>query len=370
VGHDYPARLARASDACAGAGIAGLVVTPSADLVYLVGYDAVLLERLTALVVPANADAVLIVPELERPRATTTPAGELVSIETWPDGGDPYELVRRILAGTGAGETGEVAVSDHMFAAHLLNLQRALPGPGFIPGSTVLSDLRARKEPGEIELLRRAARSADETFGKVTALGLSGKRELDVAASLDQSLVATGHDQALFHIVGSGPNAASPHHDSGDRRIQAGEMVVMDFGGRLEGYCSDVTRTVSVGEPDAEAMEVHAIVREAQEAAFAAVRPGVPGEEVDRVARRVITQAGYGDAFIHRTGHGIGLDEHEDPYIVEGNEEPLEQGMCFSIEPGVYLQGRFGVRIEDIVTVTEDGAESLNNAPRELLVVE
>jgi Xaa-Pro aminopeptidase len=182
--------------------------------------------------------------------------------------------------------------------------------------------------------------------------------------------MANGCESAAFGIVGSGPTGASPHHDAGDRVIQPGDAVVLDYGGRFGGYCSDMTRTVSVGEPPPEVKEVHAVVREAQEASFRSVRPGVPAQEIDRAARRVIEEAGYGDRFIHRTGHGIGLDEHETPYIVEGNDEPLEPGMCFSIEPGIYLEGRFGVRLEDIVTVTLDGARRLNEAPRDLVVVQ
>jgi Xaa-Pro aminopeptidase len=252
---------------------------------------------------------------------------------------------------------------------HLLGLQAALPDARFATAAGVLSRLRSRKDQGEVQLLDRAARSADETFHRVIREGLEGKTEAQIAQALSTTLIETGHDASLFWIVGSGPNGASPHHDPGSREIRAGDTVVMDFGGRAAGYCSDVTRTVSVGEPTDEVKEVHEIVRRAQQAAFEAVRPGVPGEEIDRVARDIITEAGYGPAFIHRTGHGIGLEEHEDPYLVEGNSEPLEPGMCFSIEPGIYLEGRFGVRIEDIVVVTEGGAERLNHAPRDLVVV-
>jgi D-alanyl-D-alanine dipeptidase len=256
-----------------------------------------------------------------------------------------------------------------MWAMHVLGLQASLPEGRFVTASRVLSRLRSRKEEGEVQLLDRAARSADETFHLVTREGIEGKTEAQVARALREALVETGHDTALFWIVGSGPNGASPHHDSGSREIRAGDTVVLDFGGRAAGYCSDVSRTVSVGESSEEAKEVHEIVRHAQQAAFEAVRPGVPAEEIDRVARDVITEAGYGPAFIHRTGHGIGLEEHEDPYLVEGNLELLEPGMAFSIEPGIYLEGRFGVRIEDIVVVTADGAERLNHAPRDLPVL-
>jgi Xaa-Pro aminopeptidase len=359
--HDHAGRLIRAAEEVERAGLGGLVVTPSADLIYLTGYDPPPLERLTALVVRPGRDPVMVVPRLERPRAQASPAGALVQLEAWQDGEDPYGTVARLLD-----LDGTLGATDTMWATHLLGLQRSLPESSFVAGSGVLSALRSRKDPGEIELLGRAGASADRTFGLVTARGLEGRTEDEVARDLASTLVETGHDQALFWIVGSGPNGASPHHDSGSRAIGPGDPVVLDFGGRLGGYCSDMTRTVSVGEPSGELKEVHEIVFRAQESAFRSVRPGVPAEEVDRAARAVIEEAGYGHAFIHRTGHGIGLEEHEDPYLVAGNTEPLAPGMCFSIEPGIYLEGRFGVRIEDIVSVTEDGAARLNHAPRDL----
>ena len=362
--HDHAGRLARAKAECTAAGIDALIITPSADLRYLVGYEAPQLERLTALVAQAADGPVLVVPELERPRAASTPAGGLVDIVGWRDGEDPYALVRGLLAD---GRT--YAVSDRMWASHLLAFREALPGSGFLRASAVLSKLRVRKDASEIALLSKAALSADESFRRITEEGLEGRTEEDVARSLQRHLTETGCESAAFWIVGSGPNGASPHHEPGDRRIGASDTVVLDFGGRAGGYCSDLTRTVSVGEPPGEAKEVHSIVQEAQEAAFRAAGPGVPAEEVDRAARRVIDGAGFGNAFFHRTGHGIGLDEHEDPYVVEGNGQPLEPGMCFSIEPGIYLAGRFGIRIEDIVTITGDGVARLNHAPRELTVV-
>ena len=347
------------------AGIDALVVSPSPDLVYLVGYSAPQLERLTTLVVYAEGDPVLLVPTLERPRAAGSPAGELVEIEAWRDEEDAFQRLRALLPRAVA-----LAVSDRMWALHVLGIQAALPEAKMLAASTVLSKLRASKDQGEIDELRRAARSADQAFDRITEEAMAGRREADVARSLREHLADTGSDEALFWIVGSGPNGASPHHEPGRRVIVDGDVIVLDFGGRAGGYCSDIIRTVSVGEPSSEVREVHQIVRTAQEAAFQAARPGAPAEQVDRVARGVIEKAGYGDAFIHRTGHGIGLEEHEPPYIVRGNAAPLEPGMTFSIEPGIYLAGRFGVRIEDIVAVTEDGAVRLNKAPRDLLVVD
>jgi Xaa-Pro aminopeptidase len=364
MSHDYAGRLTRAAQEARAAGVDALIVTPSADLEYLVGYEAPVLERLTALVLRPEAAPVLVVPTLERPRAEASPAGGLVELAAWPDGQDPFGVVRGIVQGGGT-----YGLTDTMWAMHVLGLRDALPGSTFVLASAVMSKLRIRKDPGEIDLLARAGRSADESFARIVQESLQGRTEQDVSRALARHLVETGHDVADFGIVGSGPGGASPHHEAGPRVIQAGDIVVLDFGGRAGGYFSDITRTVSVGEPSGEAKEVHEIVREAQEAAFRTAGPGVPGQDVDRAARKVISDAGYGDTFIHRTGHGIGLEVHELPYIVEGNTQLLEPGMCFSIEPGIYLEGRFGVRIEDQVALNEDGAIRLNNAPRNLTVV-
>ena len=364
MGHNFADRLSRAARRTRAAGLDGLIVTPSADLLYLTGYDAPLLERLTALVARPGKPPVLVVPELEAPRAAASPAGKLVELAQWADGDDPLDLLKKLLP-----DGRRYCASDRMWASHLLAVQGALPSSTFVAASPVLSPLRIRKDPSEIQLLARAGRSADETFRRVVREGLRGRTEEAVSRALADHLVASGCESAAFAIVGSGPNGASPHHLPGSRTVRPGDAVVLDFGGRAGGYCSDMTRTVSVGEATAEVQEVHAVVREAQEAAFQTVRPGVPAEDVDRAARAVIEDAGYGHAFIHRTGHGIGLEEHEEPYIVQGNSEPIQPGMCFSIEPGIYLEERFGVRIEDIVAVTEEGAVRLNHAEREMVVV-
>jgi Xaa-Pro aminopeptidase len=364
VAFDYLQRLRRAAERTAEAGLDALVVAPGPDLQYLAGYDAPPLERLTALLVAPGVDPIMVVPELERLRAEGSPVGRAVHLEGWSDGDDPYALVRsRLPAG------GSFAVSDRMWASHLIALQAGLPEATFGTASAILSPLRARKDQGEIHLLRRAARGADQAFNRISQDGLEGRTEVDVARSLAAYLEEEGHESVAFTIVASGPNGASPHHEPGDRGIRDGDSVVMDFGGRVHGYCSDITRTIVVGPASDEIEEVHDIVRRAQDAAFQAVAPGVPAEEVDRAARSVIEEAGYGDAFVHRTGHGIGLEEHEPPYIVRGNGEPLQEGMCFSLEPGIYLPGKFGVRIEDIVAVTAEGSDRLNHATRDLLAV-
>ena len=361
VSERYLARLARAADEAQEAGLAAILVTPSPDLVYLTGYDPPPLERLTLLALVPGRDPVLLAPELERARALHSPVGDRLEVETWSDGQDPYAAAARLLP---AGDA--YAATDRMWAAHLMGLQGALPDAAFVPASPVLSRLRAAKDDHELELLSRAARGADESFRRIVQLRLEGQREEEVARCLSELLVEHGHDRAELTIVASGPNGASPHHKPGGRTLRPGDPVVMDFGGALAGYFSDTTRTVCLGEPPPGFLEVYELVREAQEEAFRAVAPGVPAREVDRAARDVIERGGYGDRFIHRTGHGIGLEVHEPPYIVEGNEDPLLPGMCFSIEPGIYLEGQFGVRIEDIVTVTAEGGARLNRTSRAL----
>jgi Xaa-Pro aminopeptidase len=364
VPFDHAARIRRASEAASRASVDALLVAPGPDLVYLSGYDPPPLERLTALVIRAGRDPAAVVPALERPRAEDAGLGDLVELASWGETEDPYRLVADLVGGS-----GRVGCSDRMWAVHLLRLESALPEATFVPAGEALGALRSVKDDQELGLLKRAARAADEAFNRILGTRIESLSETEVAARLADLLVETGHEAAAFTIVGSGPNGASPHHEPGHRQLQQGDAVVMDFGGRTGGYHSDLSRTVAVGRAGGELPHVHEVVREAQEAAFRAVRPGIPAQEVDRAARTVIEEAGFGERFIHRTGHGIGLEEHESPYIVEGNEEPLRPGMCFSIEPGIYLPGEFGVRIEDIVTVTEDGGQRLNLASRDLEVV-
>ncbi len=356
-------RVARAAGAAEEAGVDGLLVTPGPDLGYLTGYAPMPLERLTLLAIGVGRSPVMLVPTLERPAAVASPAGEWLEIEGWTDGEDPYAAAVRLLSGE------RYAVTDQTWASHVLGLQAAAPGIALLPATEVLPNLRAVKDRDELDALRAVGAAADAAFGDIVRVRFEGRSELEVAADLAAALRARGHETVDFTIVGSGLNGASPHHEAGERVILAGDLVVLDFGGHLAGYCSDITRTVAVGEPTEEQRRVHETVRHAQQAAFEAVSPGVPCEEVDRAARAVIEAAGYGEGFVHRTGHGIGIEVHEPPYIVEGNDTRLEPGMTFSIEPGVYLPGRFGVRIEDIVAVTDEGARRLNEAPRDLAVV-
>jgi Xaa-Pro aminopeptidase len=273
-----------------------------------------------------------------------------------------------------AGVIGTVAVSDGLRAAFVLGLQRVLPGARFSVTSSVLRVLRMRKDADEVALLRSAAQAADRVVTAVANGRLVGRTEADVAREISERLVAEGHEQAEFSIVASGPDSASPHHEPGERVIAGGEPIVIDIGGTLGGYGSDITRTIWVtgrggGGPDADFLRLYGVLQDAQAAATAAVRPGVPCEEIDAVARRRITDAGYGPQFFHRTGHGIGLEGHEEPYLVAGSREPLAPGMAFSVEPGIYLEGRYGARIEDIVVCGETGPLVLNQVTRDLQVV-
>jgi Xaa-Pro aminopeptidase len=322
----------------------------------------------------------LVAPRLEATPARACPAAVAGAIEvaTWEETEDPMQLVAARLAaalGQPAEALGAVAVSDALRAAFVLGLQRVLSDAHFSLASAVLRSLRMRKDAEEIELLRLAAHAADRVIGQIAGGPLVGRTEADVAREVVERLVAEGHEHAEFSIVASGPNSASPHHHPGDRVIRAGEPIVLDIGGTLGGYGSDITRMVWVtgGDPalgpDDAFLRLYEVLRDAQSEATGAVRPGVPCERIDEVARGIIAAAGYGDRFIHRTGHGIGLEGHEEPYLVAGSPEPLAPGIAFSVEPGIYLEGRYGARIEDIVVCGDAGPDVLNQAPRELLVV-
>ncbi len=357
-------RLARVRAAMDGAGVDALLLSLGADLPWLTGYEAMPLERLTMLVLPADADAVLVVPELEAPRVEEDP--ELFALRPWAEGDDPVSVVADLVGGR-----RRLAVSDRAWATFLVSLQSALPGRSWEVSSRVTGPLRAVKDRAEVEALAAVSAAADRVAAALLGgeIALVGRSERDVSDELGRRLVAEGHDRVNFAIVGSGPNSASPHHEPGARVIGPGEAVVCDFGGTMAGYCSDITRTVLTGDPSPELAELYAVLQEAQASAVAAATVGTACEDVDRVARERIAAGGYGDAFIHRTGHGIGLEEHEDPYIVAGNRQGLVAGHAFSVEPGIYLSGRYGARIEDIVVATDSGPRPLNLASHDLTVV-
>jgi Xaa-Pro aminopeptidase len=362
---DFGARMERAARSAHDAGLAGLLVTPGPDLQYLTGYvPMAITERLTMLVLSPDREPAMIVPILERSDAESAPGSSKLALSDWSDGSDPYEAAVPMLD-----PNGRYAISDAAWAMHLIGLQGQLPGSEYVSMTEALPMLRAIKDAEELERMTAAGEAADAAFYDILEVQFAGRTEADIGSDLADALEAHGHSQVEFTVVGSGPNGANPHHDIGKRVLEVGDMVVLDFGGLKDGYSSDTTRTVHVGEPTDEERTIHEIVREAQQAGYDAVRPRVACQEIDRAARKVIADAGYGEQFIHRVGHGIGITSHEPPYMVEGEELLLEPGTCFSIEPGIYLRDRFGVRIEDIVTVTEDGARRFNNTPRELQIV-
>lgn len=367
VQFDHRRRLQRAAEEAAERGIDALLITPSPDYLYLLGYRAPVLERLTCLVVRPGAEAVLILPRLEEPLARHELAdlADAVALIPWEETDDPFRLVQQLLAGS-----QRVAVQDQMWARFVLRLRAALDPTSLVEAGPTMSALRRIKSADEIDRLRNAAQAADAAMLAITRERLSGRTEAEVSARIRALLVEHGHETADFAIVASGPNSASPHHHPGERVIASGDALVLDIGGSLAGYGSDTTRTAFVGAPPPEFAALYAVLQEAQRAACEAVAPGVPCSQIDAVARGVIEEAGYGEAFIHRTGHGIGLETHEEPYIVASNPEPLQAGHAFSVEPGIYIGDTWGARIEDIVVCADAGGERLNTTSTDLYLVD
>ncbi|WP_159844172.1 M24 family metallopeptidase [Nocardia sp. CY41] len=362
----YGARLERAVELMRAAHLDALLITPGPDLRYLIGSAAESFERLTCLVIPADgATPPVVIPKLELASLESSAAGELgLQVLDWVDGTNPYALVKSALH-----VGSRVAVADVMPALHLLPLAESFTGLP-VSATPVLRELRMIKDPAEVDALRRAGAAIDRVHARMGEFLQVGRTEAEVGRDIGAAIVAEGHTEAAFVIVGSGPHGADPHHGVSERRIEAGDVVVVDIGGPVEpGYYSDSTRTYVLGEPDPEVAARYAELESAQAAAVAAVRPGVTAAAVDAAARNPLTDAGLGPAFVHRTGHGIGLSVHEEPYIVAGNDLVLQPGMAFSVEPGIYFRGEWGARIEDIVVVTDDGGESLNKRPHGLTVL-
>ena len=377
----YAERINQVAQLTAAAGLDACLIGVGADLRYLAGYPAMALERLTMLVVPAHGAALLIVPRLEISSARSCPAvaGGYLDVITSDETQDGVALLVERLGAElerAAANIRRVAVSDRLWAMFVLRLQAALPNASFELATSVTRLLRMAKDAQEVALLRLAAEAADRVVGQICAGRLVGRSEAEVSREVRDRLVTEGHDLAEFAIVGSGPNSASPHHEASERVIQAGEPIVLDIGGTLDGYTSDTTRTLWVtgGDPalgpDPEFLRLFGVLREAQAAASAAVAPGIACQELDATARRIISAAGYGPQFFHRLGHGIGLEAHEEPYLVAGNSEPLQVGYAFSVEPGIYLEGRYGSRLEDIVVCGPIGPLILNRSPLDLQVVD
>ncbi|MBN9610356.1 MAG: peptidase M24 family protein [Actinobacteria bacterium 69-20] len=366
---DLTDRFRRLAARAATAGADAVLITPGADMRYFLGHSVASHERLTCLVVPADGPAHLLVPALERLGWAGSPVEALgLPLTTWVDGQDPYTELAELLPS----DARVLSVDYHMPAVHALGARGAVPGSELTLAGETIAELRMRKSPAEIAALQAVGEAIDRVHLRIGEWLRPGRTEYEVAADITAAILAEGHERADFVIVGSGPNGASPHHEASDRPIRAGEPVVIDIGGPApDGYFSDCTRTYLTGGADAdpEVREVYEVVRAAQTAGVAAAVAGATAESVDMASRTVVADAGYGDYFITRTGHGIGLEVHEHPYLVAGNTQVLEPGMAFSVEPGIYLPGRFGVRIEDIVVVTEDGPLLCNNAPTDLIVV-
>lgn len=363
---DFQTRLQLARKNCAEAGLSALLVTPGSDLRYLTGYQAVPLERLTCLVLPATAEPFLLVPELESPAALASPVAELdLEVVPWQETDDPYRLAARRL-----GQPVQLGFDNQMWAEKVFAFLNAMPEatPGL--AGQVISPMRTVKSAGELAALEQAGAAIDAVHAQVPDFLREGRTEREVGANISAAIIESGHECVDFVIVASGPNGASPHHELSDREIASGEPVVVDIGGTMpSGYCSDSTRMYCLGEPPADFVDYYAILEAAQWQAVRSVKPGITAEELDAAARDVIAGSGFGDEFIHRTGHGIGLDTHEEPYIVAGNKQPITSGNVFSIEPGIYLPGRHGARIEDIVACTDDGPLLMNRRPRGLQII-
>lgn len=363
----YLDRMDRARRRMHEAAIDVLLVSVGRDLPYLTGYEAMPLERLTMLVLPKEGDATLVVPRLEAPRVVERPG--VFTLLPWSETQDPVGLVAGL-----AGNPSTVAIGDTMWARFLVDLLTHWPSSStrYVRSTEVMNSLRMRKDTGEIAALAAAGYAVDKIAAELQAghIPLAGRTEAEISADIGARIIAEGHQRVNFAIVAAGENAASPHHHSGQRVVHEGDIVLCDFGGTMNGYCSDITRCVFLGDPPAEIAEAYAVLHEAQHAAVQAGTVGTPCEEVDRVARRIIAAAGYGDYFMHRTGHGIGMEEHEDPYMVEGNALPLEAGHAYSVEPGIYMPGRWGMRLEDIVVATELGPLVVNDANHALVSVD
>lgn len=359
---DHASRLANLRSRMAGEELDVILLSIGADMPWLLGYEAMASERLTMAVVPQEGDVRLVVPQLEAPRVDT--GDGLFEVVAWSETQDPLALVAGF-----AGDARSAAIGDHTWARFVIGLQAHAPKLRMQPASRVLAPLRVRKDAAEVALLRETAEAADTVSRALAGERFSGRTEADLARSVGEATVAAGCSRAAFTIVASGPNAASPHHEPGDREMRRGDTVVVDFGGTVGGYHSDTTRTFVVGDPTPEVAAAFEVLAQAQRTGREAALVGAAAGAIDRKTRAVIDDGGYGEHFIHRTGHGIGLEVHEDPYLVEGNDTPIQAGMAFSIEPGIYMPGKWGMRIEDIVVASETGPQVLNNTTRSLVVV-
>ena len=360
-GEEFSRRLTAVRSAMRDQEIDTVLLSVGHDLPYLTGYTAMPLERLTMLTVHLDGTPLLFVPRLEAPRVVEMPG--LFEVVPWDETVEPLDLVAASCAGSKT-----IAIGDQTWARFVVGLSHRLPGVRWERAVGVVGDLRMRKSDDEVAALRAAAAAVDEIAGELQAglIQLVGRTEAEVSADLSQRILERGHEKVNFAIVAAGENAASPHHHPGSRVIQENEVVLCDFGGTMNGYCSDITRCVVTGEIPSDVADAYEVLLVAQSAGVAAGKSGVACEMVDEVTRNIIAEAGYGDFFVHRTGHGIGMEEHEDPYMVSGDARPIEPGFAYSVEPGIYVPGKWGLRLEDIVVATEDGPVSLNQADHNL----
>lgn len=360
----YLARLDRARAEMAVHGVDAMILSLGQDMPYLMGYLAMPLERLTMLVVPRHGEASLIIPRLEAPRVHEM--SDVFTMVPWNETEDPVAIAHRLL-----GSAQTIAVGDQMWSRFLVDLLVHRPTAKYVRSVTVMEALRSRKDAAELAALIAAGAAADRVAAQLHAgdIPLVGRTEAEVSADISARLIAEGHQKVNFAIVAAGENAASPHHHAGDRVIRHGEIVLCDFGGTMDGYCSDITRCVHIGEPPKDIADAYAVLMKAQAAGVSAGVLGSTCENVDAVTRAIIDAAGYGEYFVHRTGHGIGMEEHEDPYMVSGNATPIAVGHAYSVEPGIYVPGKWGMRLEDIVVVTDNGPAPVNHTNHELVVL-
>lgn len=356
---DYKSRAQKAQQRMQEQGIDALLIGPGSNMFYLTGIHAMASERLYMMILPREGTPRIVLPELEKLGASEH--ATYFDLVSWTDSEGYTTALGKSLDKAAK----KIAVDNYLYSQYLIDVQQELSSASFVKGSEVMRSLRVHKSAEEIAIMKQAAANADKTLAELKQLKWTGRREADLMIDAQRLLTANGQEKMEFCIVGSGANGAKPHHHTGDKIIEPGDVIVFDFGGPYLGYHSDMTRTLLVdgGTPDPDYILVHETVNAARQAAHDAVKIGATCESVDAAARKVITDAGFGEYFVHRTGHGIGVDLHEDPYIREGNPELLEEGMAFSIEPGIYLPGRFGVRIEDIAIVTKNGSENLNLSP-------
>lgn len=363
--HTYAERLGRARVEMKRSGVDAMILSLGHDMPYLMGYLAMPLERLTMLVIPQDGEASLIIPRLEGPRVHQM--NDVFTMVPWNETEDPVAIAHTLL-----GSAQTIAVGDQMWSRFLVDLLVHRPNAKYVRSVTVMEALRSRKDAAEVAALVAAGAAADRVAAQLHAgeIPMVGRTEAEVSADISARLIAEGHQKVNFAIVAAGENAASPHHHAGDRVIQYGEIVLCDFGGTMNGYCSDITRCVHIGDIPQDIADAYAVLLRAQAAGVNAGVIGSSCENVDAVTRAIIDEAGYGEYFVHRTGHGIGMEEHEDPYMVSGNTTPIAAGHAYSVEPGIYVPGKWGMRLEDIVVATDNGPMAVNHANHHLVVLD